>query len=426
MSTTFSGLAEDQRCAAATEFGLLPPTSAEAVLANVRTLLPLVAAEADAVEEACRLTPTLERAFRAGGLFEMSFPAFRGGLEMTLAQQVEVVAELAAVDASVAWNVGVLNAGGYYAARLGDEAYAELYPTRDMPTSGSFHPRGRAQKVEGGFLVTGHWDWGSGSYTAEHVIGSVEVFDDDEPVIGSGGKQMHLGVWLPKEKVEVLHNWQVLGVRGSGSTSYEITAPVFVPEHHAFDREAEYDRTRDPLNQSVKLAHFALGGIALGVARHLVTEASASVQRRMAGRGSMDSAALTSLGQAMAEVDFAYAGVRAIAAQVDAIIFGGGELDALQEARMTAANAQAGVVLRRVMELTTELVGGALLLDRTPFQRILRDGWGALAHTGTRKMLFAAMAQSAVDTPGVGWTMPDDHRHGAGAFTVLASDPVQP
>lgn len=402
------------------EFGLEEPTSAAAVLRNTRALLGLVATEADAIEEAARLTPVVERAFRAAGLFEMAFPAFRGGLEMTLEQQTEVVAEIAAVDASAAWNVAVLNAGGYYAARLGDDAYAELYPTRDMPTSGSFHPRGRAQRVEGGFLVTGHWDWGSGSYTAEHVIGSVEVFDGDEPVIGSGGKQMHLGVWLPKDAVEVLHNWQTLGVRGSGSTSYEVTEPVFVPEHHAFDREATYDAGRDPLNQSVKLAHYALTGVALGVARHLVALARDSVTRRMAGRPTMDSAALQTLGMAMADVDFAYAGVRAVAAGVDSIIFGGHELTELHETRMTAANAHAGLVLRRVIDLTSELVGGALVLDRTPYQRVLRDAYGALAHTGTRRMLFSPMASAAVEHPEWGVTLADDHTHGAGVFRGIA------
>ena len=40
----------------------------------------------------------------------------------------------------------------------GEEAYEELYPTRDMPTSGSFHPRGRAVEVPGGYLVSGRWD----------------------------------------------------------------------------------------------------------------------------------------------------------------------------------------------------------------------------------------------------------------------------
>jgi alkylation response protein AidB-like acyl-CoA dehydrogenase len=401
---------------------LQSPDSAEAVLANTRALLPLVAAEADAVEDSARLTPRLERAFRAAGVFEMAFPAFRGGLEMTVAQQTEVVAEVAAVDASAAWNIGVLNAGGYYAARLGDQAYAELYPTRDMPTSGSFHPRGRAQRVDGGFLVTGHWDWGSGSYTAEHVVSGVEVFDGDEPVIGSGGKQMHLGVWLPKDKITFLHNWNTLGVRGSGSTSYEITEPVFVPAHHSFDREAEYDQARDPLNRSVRVAHYALTGVALGVARHLVEISADLLAQRAGGAGAsrLDSASLQMLGLAMSDVDFAYAGVRAVADMVDEILFGGDVLTPVHEARMTAANAVAGVALRRVVDAATEIAGGRFILDTSPIQRVLRDAMGALAHAGTRRMLIGGLAAAALDNRDIGLTLPDD-KYGSGSFRALLS-----
>ena len=126
----------------------MPPTSAAAVLANAASLLPLIAAEADAIEEAAQLTPRAATAMRAAGVFEMGFPASRGGLEMTLAQQVEVVALVAAVDASAAWNVGVLNAGGVYAGRLGDAAYAELIP----PATG--RPVGRSTRVAGPSVST--------------------------------------------------------------------------------------------------------------------------------------------------------------------------------------------------------------------------------------------------------------------------------
>jgi alkylation response protein AidB-like acyl-CoA dehydrogenase len=402
----------------APEVELLAPDSARAVLANTRALLPLVAAEADDVERLARLTPRLERAFRAAGVFEMAFPAFRGGLEMTVAQQVEVVAEVAAVDASAGWNIGVLNAGGFYAARLGDAAYAELYPTRDMPTSGSFHPRGRAQRVEGGYLVTGYWDWGSGSYTAEHVVSGVEVFDGDEPVPGTGGKQMHLGVWVPKDQITFLHNWQTLGVRGSGSTSYEITEPVFVPADHAFDREAEYDQERDPLNRSVKIAHYALTGVSLGVARHLAEMTSDLLAQRIGPRGAagLDSASLQALGQAMGEVDFAYAGVRAVADMVDDVVFGGAVLTPLHEARMTAANALSAAALRRVLEVTTEMTGGRLVLDTSPIQRVVRDAYGALAHAGARRAHLGSLAATALEHRHLPLTLPAD-AHGGGAFS---------
>ena len=233
------------------------------MLSNANALLPLIAAEADDIEAGARLTPRAAAAMRAAGVFEMSFPASRGGLEMTLEQQVDIVALIAAVDASAAWHVGVLNAGGCYAGRLGDEAYAELYPTRDRPTSGSFHPRGRAERVDGGYLVSGRWDWGSGSYVADHVIGGCFAFEDDRPVLVDEDRHLLLGVWLPSEAIVSADNWHTLGLRGSGSTSYAIDTPVFVPERYTFDRDAPYDPHADPLNKSVKITHFTLGGVVL-------------------------------------------------------------------------------------------------------------------------------------------------------------------
>lgn len=378
----------------------LPPTSADAVLANTRALLPLVVAEADDIEAAARLTPRAETAMRAAGVFQMGFPASRGGLEMTLRQQVEVVATLAAVDASAGWNVGVLNAGGYYAGRLGDTAYAELYPTRDRPTSGSFHPRGRAEQVEGGYLVSGHWDWGSGSYTADHVVGGALVVDAaGEPVRAATGRQVHLGLWLPREAIDFAHNWQTLGVRGSGSTSFDIRTPVFVPATHAFDREAPYRHDADPLNRSVTLCHFALTGVVLGVARNLLITTGEIVR----ARGVRDTATLELLGEAMGEVDFAWAGVLAVAGRTDDIVFSDTVLTPVDEARLTAANAVAATALRRVVTATTELASARYVMDSAPVQRVLRDALSALAHAGTRRKHLQAVADAAL-TAGTGWT----------------------
>ena len=409
----------------ADELGLVPPTNAAGVLANAASLLPLIAAEADAIEEAARLTPRAAAAMRAAGVFEMGFPESRGGLEMTLAQQVEVVALVAAVDASAAWNVGVLNAGGVYAGRLGDAAYAELYPTRDRPTSGSFHPRGRAERVDGGYLVSGRWDWGSGSYLAEHVVGGCMVFDGDEPVIAADGKQMHLGIWLPKDAIVVADNWQTLGLRGSGSTSYSIDEPAFAPADHTFDREASYDPDADPLNKTPKLCHFALGGVVLGVARHLVRLAGEALRTKSAtgGAAAIDGALLQALGEAMGEVDFAYGGMRAVAAATDEIIFGSGVLTPLHEARMTAANAVAAGALRRVLPLCAELVGARYILDVNPVQRVLRDAYGALAHAGTARTHLRAEAVAALGDASVGFTLPDDPLDQVERFGVTAELP---
>lgn len=398
------------RADALAEFGLEEPGTGDAILRNADRLLPVVSEEADATEEAGRLTDRTARAMRASGVFQMSFPAIRGGVEMSLEQQVEVTARIAAVDASAGWNVGVLNATGYYAGRLGDEAYAELYPTRDMPTAGAFHPRGRAEKVDGGYLVTGTWGFGSGSYTAEHIIGGAEVFQAGEALTGADGKTMHLGMWLPLDSVEILHDWQVIGVRGSGSTSFRITEPAFVPDHHTFDREALDDASKDPLNKVVKVSHFALTGVCLGIARHAVNLAGEFLRQRSNGQPDrIDAATRQALGEAMTEVDFAYAGVREVARRTDEIIFAAGRsLTPLQAARMTAANAGAARAMKRAVDLATEVSSAQVIYDRNPLQRVVRDSHGALAHAGTRRVHLAAQALEALRDETRGFTLPDD------------------
>lgn len=385
--------------------GLEEPTTIEAIKRNAERILPVIAEEADEIERLARLSPRAERVMRAAGVFEMAFPAARGGVEATLADQVEVTAMVAAVDGSAGWNVGVLNAGGYYASRLGDHAYAELYPTRDCPTSGSFHPRGKAVEVDGGYLVTGQWDWGSGSYTAVHILGGADVVTPDgEPVLDNEGKQLHLGLWLPKDAVVPADNWQVLGVRGSGSTSYSIVEPTFVPAAHSFDRDAPDNPHAAPMNKSVKLAHYALTGVALGVARHLVQVTADYLSER----GNVDPATAQALGEAISEVDFAYAGVREIARITDDIIYTPGRgLTGVESARMTAANAAAGLALRRVVDQCIEISSARYILDANPIQRVIRDALGALAHAGVRKKHLASLGAAAIRDDAAAYTIVD-------------------
>ena len=377
-----------------------PPTSPAAVLANADAAAEVIAAEADASDREGRLTPALSDAFRAAGFYEMGFPRRLGGLEMTLADQVTVVAKLARADSGAAWNVGVLNATGFYASRLGDEAYAELYPSRDMPTSGSFHPRGRADRVDGGYMVSGRWDWGSGSYVAEHIIGGCLVFDDDRPVIAPSGRQLVLGLWLPRNSVVHLDNWQVLGQRASGSSSYVIEEPVFVPEGHGFDREALPNPDADPLNKHVTLVFFPLTGVCMGLAQRTLDLALAGVQRRAAAVGvdGVDTATRRLLGQAVAEVDAMFASVTDVARRTDEIVFMPRRiLSPIEEMRLAVQNLMAAESLQRVMAACLELYGSHHVFDNDPMQRVLRDVQTALAHVGAKRIHWQHVAQAVLE-----------------------------
>ena len=381
---------------------LLPPLSREAVLDNTLAVLPVVEQEAGECDRIGRLTPRMAQTLRAAGLFEMGYPADRGGLEMSLVDQVRVVAAIARVDAGIGWNVGVLNASGYYAGRLGEEAYAELYPTRDRPTSGSFHPRGRAEVTDGGYLVSGRWDWGSGSYIADHIVGGCLVYEDGRQVMGPTGAPLVLGVWLPRDAVQHLDNWHTVGVRGSGSASYVIRTPAFVPAAHTFDREAVPSADRNPLNKHVTTAFFPLTGVCLGLGRHLL-DIAIGAQRAKAGErgsGGVDPISRLLLGQVITEVDTMEAAVTEIAAEADRVLFTPGRhLDPVLEARLTATNPMTSLVLERILPLCQDLAGSRYLFQDHPMERVIRDVAAAKAHAGAKRTMMLGVADAAIDHP---------------------------
>jgi alkylation response protein AidB-like acyl-CoA dehydrogenase len=55
--------------------------------------------------------------------------------------------------------------------------------------------------------------------------------DGDNPVLNSAGKPVMRTLWVPREKIEILDTWNVMGLRGTGSTDF-VVKDLFVPERH--------------------------------------------------------------------------------------------------------------------------------------------------------------------------------------------------
>ena len=370
------------------------PIDGDAIGGNSLALRRLIRAEADETERLGRLTPTLVEAFRVAGLYRMGFPYRVGGPEVTLADQTRVVAAIARVDASVGWNVAVLAGTGFYASRLDDAAFGELYPTLDLPTCGSFWPRGRADAADGGYLVSGEWDWGSGIYTSDHIIGGCYVYADGEPAIGPNGQHHVRGVWLPTADVKTLDNWQTLGLRGSGSTSYAVRGQVFVPAGHTFDRYAAAGTFPDPLNRHVELLFFSLMGIYPGLARGALDIADQALRHR-----SHVGSAITRLyGEGLACAHAMESAIIEVASRYDDVVFGdpAATLTDAELAEERSVSAMAGDLLRRVLDNVTEICGARSVMDSHPLNRIVRDAQTALTHVGTKRDAFSDLGQAAL------------------------------
>ena len=83
---------------------------------------------------------------------------------------------------------------------------------------------GTADRVEGGYRVTGRKIFGSGSPAGTLLITSA-VYDDP----ADGPTVLHFPVPIAAEGVTVLNNWRTLGMRATGSHDV-LLDNVFVPE----------------------------------------------------------------------------------------------------------------------------------------------------------------------------------------------------
>lgn len=345
-------------------------TTSDQILDAVRDLVPLVTEDAAEAEASRRLTPRVHSALRAARAYEVGFSARHGGPAMSLVDQTRMVEVVATADAGTAWNLTVLAATGFYAERLTEEAFAELYPTLDQPTCGSFHPKARAVEVEGGYRVSGRWNFGSGIRSAEHVLGGAEVHRPD-------GSVLTLGLWLPRGSVRLHDDWNVIGLRASSSESYSVE-DVFVPSSHTFDRFHAPRADVDPLAKHVDLPFYSMAGIPVGIAQHAV---DLTTEHALARGGEVGERRLALLGEAVTLVRAARSlvldGVRGID---EAIQAEGVPSDAVMA---RGDSPLASEFARTVLDRCADVLGSAAIHESTGFEKLVRDMAGVTAHAST-------------------------------------------
>src|SRR5262249_29624223 len=156
----------------------LVPMSAADIHANAKALSGYLRAKSSEIEDARRLPPEVAARLRDAGMFRLMMPKEWGGPEMCPAEQVEVIEEIAKADASAAWCVMIGCDSGFFVGFLDDRDAREMYPRLDMVSAGSAWPSGRAERVSGGYRVTGQWAFGSGVTHADVVMLNCVLYEN--------------------------------------------------------------------------------------------------------------------------------------------------------------------------------------------------------------------------------------------------------
>ena len=345
------------------------------ILANARALAPEIAARATEAVELRRLPRDLVEKLRAAGCFRVMFPKSWGGPEMPLPTQLELVELLAHADAAAAWCVKIGSDSGLFAAWLEESAARELYTDIDFVTAGQAPPNGRAQKVDGGYRVTGRWGFGSGCMHADVMVGGCVV----EGAAGPGGIPQVVHVLAPASGWRIEDTWFAHGLAGSGSHHYS-TKDLFVPAGHVLDLNAPSRRDeplyRLPLTASVSIP---MAGVPLGVARRAIDELIALAGKKVIAlppppvllknlpRVRLAVARAESLlGSARAYV---YETVERLWAEV--VEQGAGSIEARRNVGLARIHAHR--VACEVAQLAFDTAGPAAVYASSPLDRLLRD-----------------------------------------------------
>lgn len=204
------------------------------MLNRVTELEPLLREHAEEQERNRELSVPVAEALRDGGFFRMIRPQSRNGLGFDPVSAFRVVEALARIDSAAGWCVQVSNAGEPFGAWFPDETTEEVYGSPDTVSCGAFNPKGRAVPVEGGYRYSGSTSFNSNCKAADWYLSLANIYDSDgdEPRNDENGDPVTLLTLIPMSEVEIVDNWDTLGMRGTGSHDVRFS-DVFLPEHRA-------------------------------------------------------------------------------------------------------------------------------------------------------------------------------------------------
>ena len=333
-----------------------------------------LAARAAEGEELRRLPDATLDDARRQELLTAVVPAALGGHGLGLDALAQGTRILAHGCPASAWTLCFLMLHGWLLARFPEDGRAELFaggPEALAPAP--LAPTGTANAVDGGYRVTGTWEWATGVSHGDWVlVHAIEV----------GPELRTVFVAVPRAEVEVDDVWFTSGMRATGSNTVRID-DVFVPARRAVPATSLL-LDAEPLPGDGMARHPVASVLALVAAAPALGAAEAAVdlfrQRltervlaySLGDRQRSQPAAQVRLATAMS--DLTAARVRwdtAIRELVADCAAGGAD----EERRVASRLAAAATVRasRSVISTVCEGAGASVYLSTSPLQRLQRD-----------------------------------------------------
>lgn len=240
----------------------IQPLKSETARASaLETLLNTARARRDEFTANQQISADVVDLMKQAGVYRAMVAKRFGGDEKSPADFLRLIETIAQADGSTGW-VASFGFSAVYLSSLPIQTLETMYASGpDVVFAGGIFPPQKAIPVEGGLEVSGCWSWGSGCTGADLIGVGIKVEGG-----GSTGGLPLIAV-TPASNVEIVPNWDVIGMRGTGSHDMKLDK-VVVPEDWTFVRGGK-SSLDTPLYRypSMPLAAQVLAVVGLGIAR---------------------------------------------------------------------------------------------------------------------------------------------------------------
>jgi len=338
---------------------------------------------ADAGDRDGQLAPPVVDALHREGLLGMWTPkVLRGGAELDPIPSLDVLENVTYGDPSAGWVMMAaalaIGTGGAY---LQDEAVEQLFGGDRLPViAGQGTRPGTAVPDGNGFRLSGSWSFASGIKHSTHIHTLGIISTTGEPRI----------FVLPVGKATLIENWDVLGLRATGSIDYTID-DVYVPDTYTHFAVTDVPRRGGSLYRLgiIGFAAIAHSGWACGIGRRLLDELAKKVHGGVGRTGTL--AESEAFHEQYAKAEATYRSARALVfetwAGITESLAAERPLTARQQTLMRLAMANMTWSSHAVADFVYK-TSGTVALRAGGIQRLFRDMHAGTQHITSAPLVF--------------------------------------
>lgn len=325
-----------------------------------------IRAAGDEIDAEREIPRDLISSMKNANLLRLLVPSHIGGEEMDWYEYLDVIYTIAHADGSVGWCINQGNVFATNAARGPVELAREIWGVPEG-SCGNGPPIGASSNtVANGYSLSGKWIFSSGCRHANWLAALVTSANHPP--------RLH---FMPKDEIELIDNWQVRGLRGTGSFGFTCK-DYFVPKERVMrmDLPPIHDGSIYKIPQSLLFA-CGFGCVALGVARAAVDSVIELSHTKKPQFGKLTLAQDPVVQSKIGMAEGLFGGAKAFLYETVGDVWGNvqrnGEISMDDRLRLRLAGTHAIRQSAAVVDIVYNLTGSNAIFESTTIQRKFQD-----------------------------------------------------